>query len=89
MSVDSGQLKEKILEIYPEIGKHDLGLDISFDKEKDTWIVKLKKGENELYTHLEKTDAEDCVNGVKCIYLGNQIAQFVEAYCMGSDACAT
>jgi hypothetical protein len=80
MSVDPKALHTKLQEIYPEIVKHDLSLSLSFDREKDAWIVKLHKGEHELTTHLERKDAEACFDGVQCIYLGVQISQFLENF---------
>ena len=29
-------------------------------------------------THLEKKDADDCTNNIKCVYLGVQIKQLIE-----------
>jgi hypothetical protein len=80
MSVDPRALDSKLREIYPEIAKHDLSLSLSFDREKDAWIVKLAKGKHELTTHLERKDADACFEGVQCIYLGVQISQFLENF---------
>jgi len=77
MSYTKEALAEKITEMYREIRDHDLALTLDFSEEKDAWIVGLKKGEHELTTHLEKKDADDCMNGIKCVYLGVQIGQFV------------
>lgn len=73
-------LEEKILEMYPEITKHNISMGLSFDEEKNAWIVKFKKGTHELTTHLEKKDADDCMNNVKCVYLGVQIGQFIKNF---------
>ncbi|MDR3570509.1 MAG: hypothetical protein P4L43_20995 [Syntrophobacteraceae bacterium] len=80
MSVDQTTLESKIREMYPEITQHDLSLSLSFDKGTDAWIVKLAKGEHELATHLEKKDAEACLEGIQCVYLGVQIGQFVKNF---------
>ena len=80
MSVDSRVLDSKLREIYPEIVKHDLSLSLSFDREKDAWIVMLAKGKHELATHLERKDADACIDGVQCVYLGVQISQFLENF---------
>jgi len=80
MSVDPRALDSKLREIYPEIAKHDLSLSLSFDREKDAWIVKLAKGKHELTTHLERKDADASFEGVQCIYLGVQISQFLENF---------
>ena len=80
MSVDPKILDSKLREMYPEIVKHDLSLSLSFNKGKDAWIVKLLKGKHELTTHLERKDAEACLEGVQCIYLGVQVAQFLKNF---------
>ncbi len=80
MSVDQNTLTAKLKEMYPEISQHALDLNLNFDKGKDAWIVKLAKGQHELTTHLERKDAEDCLEGIKCIYLGVQIAQFIKNF---------
>jgi hypothetical protein len=73
-------LKDKITEMYPEIGKHGVSVSLDFSKEKNAYIVKFKKGGQELTTHLEKKDADDCMNGIKCVYLGVQVAQFIKNF---------
>jgi hypothetical protein len=40
-------------------------------------VVKLNKGKREFMTYLEKKDADECMEGNKCIYLGVQIGQFI------------
>lgn len=80
MSVDPNALKSKLREMYPEIEKHNLNLGLSFDDSKDAWIVELSKGEHELTTHLEGKDAEECLDGIECVYLGVQIGQFVKNF---------
>jgi hypothetical protein len=80
MSVDPKDLEAKLKEIHPEIEQHNLNVYLSFDNEKDAWIVKLSKGDHELTTHLEKKDAEDCLKGIECVYLGVQIGQFIKNF---------
>ena len=63
-------LKEKIMEMYPEIEKHGIYAVLEFSEEKNAYIVRFKKGNQELTTHLEKKDADDCMDGIKCVYLG-------------------
>jgi hypothetical protein len=80
MSVNAQNLEDKLLEMYPEIKAHDLVIGLHFDSNKNAWIVHLKRGEKEVTTHLEAKDAEDCINGIKCVYLGVQIGQFVKSF---------
>ena len=78
------EIEAKLREMHPEIGQHDLGLAAEFSHEKDAWIVTLRKGEHELATHLERKDANECLEGVECVYLGVQIAQFVKNFEAGN-----
>lgn len=73
-------LKEKILEMYPEIERNGISIGISFNEQKNAYIVDFKKGDQELTTHLEKRDADECMNGIKCVYLGVQIAEFIKNF---------
>ncbi len=73
-------LKEKIAEMYPEIGQHRLSVSVDFNEVKNAYIVTFTRGKEELSTHLEKKDADDCMNGIKCVYLGVQVAQFISNF---------
>ncbi len=73
-------LKEKILEMYPEIQKHSITVGLDFDEQKNAYIVKFSKGGHELSTHLDKADADECMDGVKCVHLGVQIGQFIKNF---------
>jgi hypothetical protein len=76
----SEELEAKLRDIYPEITTHGLDLGLEFSHEKDAWIVRLGKEGHELATHLERKDADDCLQGVECVYLGVQIAQFLKNF---------
>ena len=73
-------LKEKIQEMYPEIGKHNLSVGLDFNEQKNAYILTFRRGGKTLITHLEKRDADDCMNGVKCVYLGVQVEQFIHNF---------
>ena len=77
-------LKEKIREMYPDIELHKVGVGITFNEEKDAYILKFKRGKQEMITQIDKSDADDCMNNVKCIYLGVQVGQFVRNFEEGS-----
>lgn len=80
MAYTKVDLEKKLLEMYPDVVKHKIAMCVDFDKDKDAWIVEFKKGSNELKTHLEKKDADECMEGKKCVYLGVQIAQFIKNF---------
>lgn len=72
---DKDEICQKIKDIYPDIGECGIDVTVDYDKEKNAWIVDLKKDQHELKTHLEPEDAETCMQGKQCIGLGMQIAQ--------------
>jgi hypothetical protein len=80
MSFSNAAVRDKIAELYPEITNHKIILSVDFDAGKDAYIVKFKKDQHELTTHVEKKDVEDCMRNVKCVYLGTQIAQFLKNF---------
>ena len=74
------QLVGKILEIYPEIRKHDIDFSLSFDAGKSAYVLDFRKGAHELTTYLEKQDADECMANIKCVYLGVQVGQFIRNF---------
>jgi hypothetical protein len=73
-------LKEKILEMYPEIPKLGVVSTLTFDEAKQAYLLKLKKGEHELGTYIDKADATRCMDGHVCVALGVQVRQFLENF---------
>jgi hypothetical protein len=73
-------LQDKILEMYPEISKNGIVVTLEFDEAKNAYIVKFEKDKKELTTHLEKKDADDCMENIKCVYLGVQVGQFIKNF---------
>lgn len=73
-------LKEKILEMYPEVSEHGISVRVEFSEENQAYIITFRKGDKMLFTHLEKKDADDCIDGTKCIYLGLQIGQLINNF---------
>lgn len=85
MSYTLDELKAKILDFYPEIEKHQLQTDLTFDKDKNAYVIKIKKGKHELTTFLDKPDADACLDCKKCVYLGLHIAEFVKNFEMEEE----
>jgi hypothetical protein len=73
-------LQDKILEMYPDISRNGIVVSLEFDEAKNAYIVKFKRDKKELTTHLEKKDADDCMENIKCVYLGVQIGQFIKNF---------
>ena len=73
-------LKEKILEMYPEISRQKVTLGVIWNEEKDTYVLKFRRGNEELVTYLDKTDADDCMNNIRCVHLGIKVDQFIRNF---------
>ncbi len=73
-------LKEKILEMYPEIPEKGVVSTLTFDDDKKAYVLKLHKGEHELSTYIDKADADRCMDGHVCVSLGVQVRQFLENF---------
>jgi hypothetical protein len=90
MAYTTVALQDKIMEMYPEIGEHHLLPAVEFDAEKNAYLITVKRGKEALTTRLEKKDADECMNGLTCVYLGVQIGQFIrnfdEREAFGRDA---
>lgn len=72
------ELCEKIRSIYPDIGECGIDVQVGWDTDSRSWIVDLKKDDQELITHLEPDDVTKCMEGKECVHLGLQIAQLKE-----------
>ena len=66
--------------MYPEIKGRGISLGLDFSIDENAYIVKLTNGNHEFTTHLKKKDADECMNNVKCIYLGVQIGEFIKNF---------
>jgi len=73
-------LKEKILEMYPELDRRGVLSTLSYDRDKKAYVLKLKKGGHELATYIDQPDASRCLDGHVCIALGVQIGQFLDNF---------
>ena len=80
MGYTIAELKDKIMEMYPEIAKYGVISSLTLDHEKKTYVFKLTKGPHELSTYIDQVDADACMGGKECIHLGVQIRQFLENF---------
>ena len=78
MGYTKEDVTKKLLEMYPEIKTFGLSLSLEFDKGKDAWVVSLEKGEHRRHAFLDKKDADSCIEGNVCVYLGMLIAQYIK-----------
>lgn len=70
-------LEDKILEMYPEISKNQLHTSIHFDEGRNSYVITFEKGGHKRYAFLHKTEADQCMEGIVCLYLGTLIDQYV------------
>jgi len=69
------QLCQKIQSIYPDIGKCGMDLDVVYDDEAQSTVIKLRKGNKTVRHFLSDEDAEACLEGRQCVALGIEVAQ--------------
>ncbi len=70
-------LEDRLLEMYPELSRHKIALSLASDDERDAWVVRFRKGGHSRYAFLDKKDADGCMDGQQCLYLGVLIDQYV------------
>jgi len=73
-------LKNKVQEMYPEIDRLKVSVGIQFVEDKDAYRISFSRGKDVLITHLGRQDADDCMNNIRCIHLGVQVAQFIRNF---------
>lgn len=80
MGYSNVALKDKLMEMYPEVSAHGISVGVDFSDEKNAYVVKFRKDTHELSSFLDKSDADECMNGVKCVHLGIKIGEFVKNF---------
>ena len=80
MSYTKETLANKLVAIYPKISEHDIKMDLDFNEAENAWVIDFKKDEHELKTFLNKKDADDCIEGIMCVYLGVKIGEFIKNF---------
>lgn len=73
--MDKNELCHKIEQIYPDIGKCGIDINVSYDDDNERWKVHLKKDNKSLDHFLEPGDVELCMDGKQCVSLGIEIRQ--------------
>lgn len=80
MGYNSVALENKLLEMHPEITEHGISVSLRFDKEQNAWLVHLAKENHKLDTFIDKNDADECMDGVKCVRLGVKLGEFLDTF---------
>ncbi|RJQ42353.1 MAG: hypothetical protein C4534_10610 [Gaiellales bacterium] len=70
-------LEDKLMEMYPEISASGIHLSLSFDEERDAWVINFEKSGHTRYAFLDRKDADACMDGTQCIYLGVLVEQYI------------
>ena len=70
-------LEDKILEMYPEIREHGLSPRLSFDRDKDAWIIKFRKGSREFTACIDMEDADACMDNTYCESFGAELKKIL------------
>jgi hypothetical protein len=73
-------LKDRIMEMHPEIAEQGISLSLDFNRQLKTYDIKLEKNSHKLVMHLEKKDADECMDGIKCISLAVRISEFTRNF---------
>lgn len=80
MSYSTVALEDKLLEMYPEIREQGISVSLNFDGDENAYVIQFKKDSHQLTTNLDKQDADECMDGVKCVHLGVQVSQFISNF---------
>ena len=71
-------LEDKILDMYPEIRDNGLSPRLSFDADKNAWVVKLVKGNQMQTVYLDKADADACMDNTYCEALKTDLCDIIK-----------
>ncbi len=71
-------LEDKLFEMHPDLTKYGISLQLEFDEPKNAWIIHFVKGGHKRYAILDKEDADSCMDGNVCIYLGVLVGQYIK-----------
>lgn len=73
-------LKNRISDMYPDVSKYGITFRLDYSDEKDAYVLKFEKNLHKLTTYLDKKDADECMDGRKCIHLGVKIGEFIKNF---------
>ena len=71
-------LEDKLMEMYPEISANGIHLRLELDEDKNAWVIHFEKGGRERYAFLDKSDADSCMDGQQCIYMGVLVERYIQ-----------
>jgi hypothetical protein len=62
---------------HPEIEQNNLDLSVTYEKAEDRYLIKLSKSRETVGAHLAEKDADECLEGKKCVNLAVQVTQMI------------
>ena len=71
-------LCERIVSLYPEIGKCGKDVNVFYDYSENSWLVRLNKGSYTLDHFLELQKADKCMDKEQCVSLCLEIDRLKE-----------
>jgi hypothetical protein len=66
-----------IHKFHPEIERDNMDLGVTFDQAEDRYLIKLSKSGETVGAYLPQEDADDCLEGRKCVNLAVQVTQLI------------
>ena len=76
MKYSKENLKQRLLEIHPDITQKGLSVRIEYEEKYKSWVITFTKGDRSRHAFLDTKDADECMAGKKCIYLWGLIDQY-------------
>ena len=77
MSQHIERVAEKIREFHPEIERNNVDLSVIWDESGKRYALKLGKSGLAVGAYLDQKDADDCLEGKKCVNLAVQVTQLL------------
>jgi len=77
MEEQNERVTAMIHKFHPEIARNKLELSVTFETAKDRYLIKLSKSGETVGAYLEEQDADDCLEGKKCVKLAVQVTQLI------------
>lgn len=77
MKEQIGRVTATIHKFHPEIKQNNLDLNVNYDEAEDRYLIKLSKSGETVGAYLDQKDADDCLEGKKCVNLAVQVTQLI------------
>ena len=78
MDYHKEDLQRKLLDIYPELKRVGVSVELEFDDKRDSWILSFTRGNFKKHAFLHQKDARACMDDNMCLYLWGIVDQYVK-----------